>query len=205
MSIAKHLFLALIVAGLTAIAAQAQTAPAVDTISAEELKAKVTGNQPVMIIDVRSSSGFAASATKVKGAIHFKVRKLRSRLGFAPLKDLPKDRETVTYCACPKDEVLLAVIHGFGANEWRDPEATQTFVLKNVAGNDLKVHTGEEFVTANSGRKLPSPKGDLIAGTLQGNLGYLYYASANYSWYDPKTFKGTETPPGVFHKSRTMR
>jgi len=104
-----------------------------------------------------------------------------------------------------KDEVLLAVIHGFGANEWRDPEATQTFVLKNVAGNDLKVHTGEEFVTANSGRKLPTPQGDLIAGTLQGNPGYLYYASANYSWYDPKTFKGTEPPAGVFHKSRTMR
>jgi len=31
-----------------------------------------------------------------------------------------------------KDEALLAVIHGFGANDWRDPEATQTFVLKNV-------------------------------------------------------------------------
>jgi hypothetical protein len=104
-----------------------------------------------------------------------------------------------------KDEVLLAVIHGFGANDWRDPEATQTFVLKNVAGNDLKVHTGKEFVTANSGRQLPRPQGDLIGGNLQGNPGYLYYASATYSWYDPRTFKGTDTPPGVFHKSRTMR
>jgi len=108
MSMGKHSILALIVVGLTAIAAQAQTAPSIDTISAEELKAKVTGNQPVMIIDVRSSSGFAASTTKVKGAIHFKVRKLRSRLGFAPLKDLPKDREIVTYCACPKDEASIS-------------------------------------------------------------------------------------------------
>jgi hypothetical protein len=33
---------------------------------------------------------------------------------------------------------LLAVIHGYGANHWRDPEATQTFVLKNVVGNDLE-------------------------------------------------------------------
>ena len=33
-----------------------------------------------------------------------------------------------------KDEVLLAVIHGYGANDWRDPQATQTFVLKNVVG-----------------------------------------------------------------------
>ena len=26
-----------------------------------------------------------------------------------------------------KDEVLLAVIHGYGPNDWRDPQATQTF------------------------------------------------------------------------------
>src|SRR6185503_8218230 len=49
-----------------------------------------------------------------------------------------------------KDEVVLAVIHGFGANHWRDPEATQTFVLKNVVGNGLKVQSPNEFVTANS-------------------------------------------------------
>jgi rhodanese-related sulfurtransferase len=73
-------------------------------ISAEELKAKVTSNQPVTIIDVRSSEGFAASSTTVKGSFHFKVRKLKSRLAYPPLKDLPRDREIVTYCACPKDQ-----------------------------------------------------------------------------------------------------
>ncbi|HKU74179.1 MAG TPA: hypothetical protein VJR02_09680 [Pyrinomonadaceae bacterium] len=104
-----------------------------------------------------------------------------------------------------KDETLMAVIHGYGVNDWRDPDATQTFVLKNVVGNDLKVHTGEEFVTANSGRKLPRPQGDLIGETVQGSPGYLYYASATYSWYDPKTFTGAEAPPGVFHKSRTTK
>jgi hypothetical protein len=104
-----------------------------------------------------------------------------------------------------KDETLLAVIHGYGANDWRDPAATQTFVLKNVVGNDLKVHSLKDFVTANSGRKLPRPQGDLIGETVQGNEGYLYYAAATYSWYDPKTFTGAETPPGVFHKPRTMR
>ena len=104
-----------------------------------------------------------------------------------------------------KDETLLAVIHGYGANHWRDPEATQTFVLKDVVGNDLKVHNPKDFVTANSGRKLPRPQGDLIGETVAGSPGYLYYAQATYSWYDPKTFKGTEEAPGVFHKSRTMR
>src|SRR6185503_3619989 len=102
MSIGKHGILALTVIVLTAVAAKAQTAPAVDMMSAEELKAKVTSNQPVTIIDVRSSEGFAASSTTVKGSHHFKVRKLKSRLAYPPLKDLPRDREIVTYCACPK-------------------------------------------------------------------------------------------------------
>jgi len=108
MSIGKYWILALVVAGLTAITAQAQTDPAVQTISAEELKAKVTANQPVMIIDVRSSEGYANSNKTVKGAIHFKLRKLKSRLVFPPLKNLPKDQEIVTYCACPKDESSIA-------------------------------------------------------------------------------------------------
>ncbi|HXQ39279.1 MAG TPA: hypothetical protein VN843_35090 [Anaerolineales bacterium] len=104
-----------------------------------------------------------------------------------------------------RDEPLLAVIHGYGTNDWRDPEATQTFVLKNVVGNDLKVHSGQEFVSANTGRKLPRPQGDLIGETVQGTAGYLYFAAATYSWYDPKTYTGAEAPPGVFHKPRAMR
>lgn len=104
-----------------------------------------------------------------------------------------------------KDEVLLAVIHGHGINDWRDPQATQTFVLKNVVGNNLKVHTGNEFVVANPGRRLPRTQGDLIGETLQGTQGYLYYAVSTYSWYDSKSFKDRQEAPGVFHKSRTMR
>ncbi len=101
----KHSILALIVVGLAAIVAHAQD---VAMISADELKTKVTSNNPVTIIDVRSSEGYASSSTTIKGAIHFKVRKLRSRLTYPPLKDLPKDREIFTYCSCPKDEASIA-------------------------------------------------------------------------------------------------
>ena len=103
-----------------------------------------------------------------------------------------------------KEDVLLAVIHAYGANDWRDPEATQTFLLKNVVGSDLRVQSGKEFVSANSGKKLPLPQGDLIGGTLQGTQGYIYYAAANYSWYDPKTFRG-RSQPRMVHQPRTMR
>src|SRR4029079_14869868 len=98
MSTVKHSILALVVVGLTAIAAHAQDAPNVAMISADELETKVTSNHPVTIIDVRSSEGYAASSTTIKGALHFKVRKLKSRLTYPPFKDLPKDREIVTYC-----------------------------------------------------------------------------------------------------------
>ena len=104
-----------------------------------------------------------------------------------------------------KNDTLLAVIHGFGANHWRDPEATQTFVLKDVVGNDLKVQSPKDFIAANTGRKLPRAQGDLIGETVAGTPGYLYFAHTTYSWYDPKTFTGAEVAPGAFHKSRTMR
>jgi len=98
----------LFVIGLGAIVTQAQQPPAIEMITAEELKAKVTSNVPVTIIDVRSSEGFANSNTTVKGSIHFKLRKLKYRLQYPPFKDMPRDREIVTYCACPKDQASIA-------------------------------------------------------------------------------------------------
>jgi hypothetical protein len=86
--------------------------------------------------------------------------------------------------------MLLAVIHGYGTNDWRDPQATQTFLLKNTVGSDIEVHLGKEFVAANRIKKMPRLHGDLIGEVLRGMSGYLYYADATYAWYDPKTFKG---------------
>ena len=94
--------------GLSALTVQAQTPPAVDMISADELKAKLAGNQQVTIIDVRSSEAYSSANQTIKGAIHFKTRKLKYRLAYPPLKDIPKDREIVTYCSCPKDEASIA-------------------------------------------------------------------------------------------------
>ena len=101
-----------------------------------------------------------------------------------------------------KDETLLAVIHGYGTNDWRDPDATQTFVLKNAVGTDFRVQTGKDFIETNSGRNLPRAEGDLIGETIDGTQGFLYYATSSYSWYDPKTFKGNEPAPGAFHRAR---
>ena len=123
---------------------------------------------------------------------------------FAPwlVRDPRSNTSTRVRPPIQKDETLLAVIHGFGTNDWRDPDATQTFILKNVVGNDIKVETGKEFVEANTGRKLPRPQGDLIGETIDGTRGYLYFTSSNYSWYDPKTFKDNDSGAGPFHRAR---
>ena len=95
-------------------------------------------------------------------------------------------------------DVLLAVIHGYGANGWRNPEATQTFLLKNAVGSNMEARRWKEFPAADQGKSLPQLRGDVLGETLEGRSGYLYYAGATYSWYDPKTFK-PEPEPGMVH------
>src|SRR5436190_3120768 len=104
-----------------------------------------------------------------------------------------KDPFSVGQPAPPRiteQEVMLAVIHGYGPSGWRDPQATQTYLLKNAVGPDLKAYTKSDFLNANAGKNVPGLAGDLLAETLRNAAGYLYFTGAQYSWYDPKTFKG---------------
>ena len=111
---------------------------------------------------------------------------------------LAVDRSTKTALSVAEDDHLLAIIHGYGDNNWRDTQATQTFLLKNVVGANITIQTGAEFLKSHSGRKLPRPQGDLIEQKLRGTDGYLYYARANYSWFDPKSYKQA-TDIGMVH------
>lgn len=105
--------LVLVLATVTATSVRAGNgtlpAPAfeVQFVSAEELKAKIAKNEPVAIIDVRATSGLSNAENKIKGAIYVKLRRLKTRLRLAPLKDVPRNREVVTYCACPNDEASI--------------------------------------------------------------------------------------------------
>ena len=105
----RYVLFLLILVAVSAFTIQAQTpaAPPVNMISVDELKTKVNSNQAVTIIDVRSSESYAAATTTIKGAIHFKVRKLKYRLAYPPMRNVPKDQEIVTYCSCPKDEASI--------------------------------------------------------------------------------------------------
>ncbi|MCM3902983.1 MAG: rhodanese-like domain-containing protein [Pyrinomonadaceae bacterium] len=77
---------------------------AIEFIAAEELKSKISKNERITIIDVRSTASYTGGDNKIKGAIHVKLRRLKYRLSFPPLKSVPRDAEVITYCACPSDE-----------------------------------------------------------------------------------------------------
>lgn len=95
-------------------------------------------------------------------------------------------------------DVLLAVIHGFGPDGWRDAQATQTYVLKNAAGGKMKTQEQGQLLRAAGGEQLPRLRGDVIAQTVGGQSGFLYYDGAKYAWYDPRSYKPAP-PARVVH------
>jgi hypothetical protein len=99
------------------------------------------------------------------------------------------------------DDTLLAVIHGYGSSGWRDSQATQTFLLKNAVGSGMKAHQAKKLTGANEANKTPYLRGDVIGQVVDGTSGYLYFAGATYSWYDPRTFQA-ETETGMAHLRR---
>ena len=102
------------------------------------------------------------------------------------------------------NDTMLAVIHGYGADGWRNPQATQTFLLKNAAGSGMTAQQAKDVSKSSQGKKLPHFRGDVILEIVDGTSGYLYFADATYSWYDPKTFQG-EPETGIAHMRATKR
>jgi hypothetical protein len=91
-------------------------------------------------------------------------------------------------------DLLLAVIHGFESKGWRDPWATQTYLLKGATGDDLRVLPRKQVVSAKNEQFMPLIRGDVIAQTIGGQSGFLYFNGGKYAWYDPRTYK--PPPPG---------
>jgi rhodanese-related sulfurtransferase len=82
--------------------------PGVAFIGAEDLKTRIASGERVSVVDVRSSESFSNSDQKIRGAVHMKVRRIEHRLGFPPMKDVPRQSLVVTYCSCPADESSIA-------------------------------------------------------------------------------------------------
>lgn len=95
------------------LSAHVQSAPkpvGINFVTAQELKTKLARNEPVTIIDLRATNAYISSNSKIRGAVHVKARRLRSRLYLPPFRDVPRDSEVVTYCACPNDEASIRAV-----------------------------------------------------------------------------------------------
>ena len=79
-------------------------------------------------------------------------------------------------------DTLLAIIHGVGAKGWRNPEAKQTFLLKNGAGSNMTVLAVKDLAASKGKAKLPPLRGDTISETVGGKSGILFWTGAKYAW-----------------------
>jgi hypothetical protein len=82
-----------------------------------------------------------------------------------------------------KGDILLAIIHGVGPQGWRNPEAKQTFLLKNAAGSNLLGQSVKNLRDKKDKQKLPPLRGDAISETVGGKSGLLFWTGAKYAWY----------------------
>jgi hypothetical protein len=108
---------------------------------------------------------------------------------FGPVQSAPRLRVTA-------NDALLAVIHGYGPSGWRDSQATQTYLLKNAVGSSMATRSRKDLQKDYASKKMPQLRGDVISEAIQGQPGYLYFASATYGWYDPNTFQEPEMRRG---------
>ena len=94
-----------------------------------------------------------------------------------------------------QNDVLLAVIHGYQKEGWRNPTATQTFLLKNAVGDAIRTRPAAGVLDAavDKGR-LPQLRGDVIWETLSGETGFIYWTGAKYAWSGPSKHEQERAP-----------
>lgn len=82
-----------------------------------------------------------------------------------------------------QDDLLLTIVHGYQESGWRNPAARQTYLLRNAAGEDIKMGAARDVLRrAQNGEELPGLRGDVILETLAGEPGFLYWTGVKYSW-----------------------
>jgi hypothetical protein len=96
------------------------------------------------------------------------------------VKVLPKKQSPVTV---QQGDVLLAVIHGYQKEGWRNPLSAQTYLLRNAVGDGMEARQAREIMrTAAHRENLPSLRGDVIREMLTGQNGFIYWTGSKYAW-----------------------
>ncbi|HBB97971.1 MAG TPA: hypothetical protein DC054_21525 [Blastocatellia bacterium] len=81
-----------------------------------------------------------------------------------------------------KTDSLLAIIHGVGAQGWRNSEARQAFLLRNGGGTKILVRSINDLRRDPATPRLPPLRGDAISETTNGRQGLIFWTGAKYAW-----------------------
>ena len=80
-----------------------------------------------------------------------------------------------------KDEMLLAIIHGYGPSGWRNPDARQTYLVKHAAANFLG--TERSFSEKYIREMKLAVQTDVIKANRDNKSGFLFWTGSNYAWH----------------------
>jgi hypothetical protein len=79
-------------------------------------------------------------------------------------------------------DLLLTIIHGYKETGWRNPDAQQTYLLKNAVGRGLRMESRQEALSTYK-TLAPHLRGDIVDQELSGAHGCLYWTGAKYVWF----------------------
>ena len=82
-----------------------------------------------------------------------------------------------------QDDLLLAIIHGYGPSGWRHAQAHQSYLLKNAVGSSMKLQTLDEAIKMPQSSRPLQLLGDVVRQTLTNEQGMLFYTGAHYAWH----------------------
>lgn len=104
-------------------------------------------------------------------------------------RDAPKSRPVIG----EQDTALIAIIHGYGPQGWRDPEAQQSYLLKTPIDGPLTTQARRAALAAFKATLMPAGRGAVLQASIAGAAGFLYHNGSSYAWYDPHTYRGDMT------------
>ncbi|HZU41451.1 MAG TPA: hypothetical protein VE994_02175 [Terriglobales bacterium] len=95
-----------------------------------------------------------------------------------------------------KGETLLAIIHGFGPQGWRNSQARQAYLLRNSAGMRTVVSDLPPQLMRRAG-VMPGER-KVISERVRGHNGIIFWTGATYAWQPCRSDKNA-TRMGFTH------
>jgi len=81
-------------------------------------------------------------------------------------------------------EELLAIVHGYGRDGWRNPQARQGYLIKHAAATLLRLGSS---ASEKSIREMHLPvETEIIYERRNNKMGFLFWTGQAYAWHDGK-------------------